>query len=459
MTHRDRLADLDRRSLIHPFTSITEHLQQGPRIIVEGRGLAVRDASGREYLDAMAGLWCVNIGYGREEMAETMARQSRRLSYFHSFLGMSNEPAIQLADRLLGLSPRRMRRVFFANSGSEANDSQIKLVWQYQYLRGHASKRKIIARHGGYHGVTLGASSLTGLPAVHESFGLPLTGFQHVTAPHARRYAQEGATAEEFLEFLVHELEKLIQSEGPETVAAFIAEPIMAAGGVIVPPEQYFGAICPVLRRNDILLISDEVVCGFGRLGRWFGCDDFGFEPDLITVAKGLTSAYMPMSGCLISETVWEVLREGGAKLDTFAHGFTTTAHPVAAAVALTNLDIIEREKLLENASRVGQFLQRRLLDLFDGHPLVGEIRGRALIAAIELVPTRESSGLADPSLGLGREWADLVFEEGLIVRPIGNAVALSPALIATERDVEEILLRLRRGLDRLSNGEPRRRL
>jgi L-2,4-diaminobutyrate transaminase len=448
MASPQSLHELDKRSLLHPFTSIEGHLERGPRIMVEGEGIRVRDDGGREYIDAMAGLWCVNVGYGRGEIVDAMAEQARRLPYYHAFLGNSNEPAIRLADRLLAMAPGSMRRVFFGTSGSDANDTQVKLVWLYNNLRGRPEKKKLIARRGGYHGVTVAAGSLTGLPLVHQAFDLPLPGFLHVRAPHHWREAPPGLSEPQFSARLAEELDAVIEQEGPETVAAFFAEPVMAAGGVIVPPEGYFEAIVPVLRRHDVLLVVDEVVCGFGRLGTPFGSDTYGLEPDLVTLAKGLTSAYVPMSACLVAERVWEVLRKGSPEVATFAHGYTYTAHPVAAAAGLANLDILEREGLVERAARVGKHLQGRLRAAVASHPLVGEVRGTGMIAGVELVADRAERRSFDATLAVASRLHARLLEEGLICRPLGQSLAFSPPLIASEADVDEMVDRFTRGLD-----------
>jgi len=442
----------DRESLLHPFTSIPEHLEGGPRIVDSAHGIRIRDRAGREWIDAMAGLWCVNVGYGREELARAGAEQSARLPYYHSFLSWSNEPAIRLGERLLERAPRGMSKVFFCNSGSEANETNVKLVWYYNNLLGRPAKKKIIARHGGYHGVTLGAASMTGLPLLHQAFDLPLPGFLHARKPHHRREARAGEDERAFARRLADELDALIRVEGPDTVAAFIAEPVMAAGGVVPPPEGYFDAIRPVLEAHDVLLIADEVVCGFGRLGAAFGSDLYGLEPDLVTLAKGLTSAYFPLSASLVSERIWEVLRAHSAPLGVFGHGHTTTAHPVGAAVALANLDILDGEKLVERAARVGAHLQTRLRERFGSHPLVYEIRGQGMIAGVELAPDpRDPESSFAPSLGVGRRLHERLLEEGLICRPIANTLAFSPPLVASEADVDEILDRFGRGLERIT--------
>lgn len=449
MTERN-LEDLDRQ-LLHPFTPLAEQAERGPTVMVEGHGAHVVDRAGREYLDAMAGLWCVNVGYGRAEIAQAVNAQIEKLSFYHSFAGMANEPALLLADRLLALSPWNMSRVFFGNSGSDANDTQIKLAWTYHRLRGEPKRTKIIARRRGYHGVTLGAASATGLEAVHAGFPLPLEGFMHVTPPHHRSEAQPGESEDAFAARLAAELDETIEREGEGTVAAFIAEPVMGAGGVLVPPARYFPAVQEVLRRRGVLMIADEVICAFGRLGSWFGGERFGIEPDLVTLAKGLTSGYVPMSACLISDRVDEPFREHAAELGAFAHGYTYSGHPVAAAAALANLKILEEEKLIENAARTGEILQRRLRAALEDHPRIGEVRGLGLIAAIELVEDKAAGTPFDAARGVGKRLHQICFEQGLILRAIGDTIAMSPPLSIGEPEVDAIVDGLARGVERLA--------
>lgn len=442
------LTDLDKRSIFHPFTVIAEHLESGPHVIDRAEGIYLWDVQGRQYLDAMAGLWCVNAGYGRPEIVDAIRAQSEKLSYYHSFLSSSNEPAIRLADRLLGLAPGRMSKVFFCNSGSEANDTNIKLVWFYNNLRGKPEKKKIISRKRAFHGVTLGAASMSGLPPMHGAFDLPLDRFLHVETPHYFWNAALGETEEAFSVRLAKELEDTILREGPETVAAFIAEPVMGAAGVVPPPKGYFEAIVPVLRKYDVLFIIDEVICGFGRLGEWFGSFKYGLEPDLMTVAKGLTSGYVPMAASLISGPVWDVLREGSKQSGVFAHGFTYTGHPLAAAAALANLDLIERDALVGNAAAVGQYFQRGLRERFTDHPLVGEVRGLGLIAGIELVADKAKKTAFDPALWISRRMLPRLMDVGLVCRPIGSTLTFSPPLVLTKEDADEIMDRFARALD-----------
>jgi L-2,4-diaminobutyrate transaminase len=446
----DTLEELDRKTHLHPFTSIAEHADRGPLVMREGRGVRLRDVRGREYLDAMAGLWCVNVGYGREELVEAIASQARQLAYYHSFFSMTTEPAVRLADRLLRLSPWPMSRVFFGLSGSDANDTQFKLVWLYQHLRGKPTKRKIIARHRGYHGVTVASGSATGLPLVHARMGLPIPGFLHVRAPHAYREAEPGVREEDFAATLASELDETIRREGADTVGAFIAEPVMGAGGVLVPPKTYFSAVQEVLRRHDVLFIADEVICGFGRLGRIFGSEVFGIEPDFITLAKGLTSGYVPLSACLISERVWSEIEKHAGDIGVFGHGFTYSAHPLAAAVALANLDVLEHDRLFERAEKVGAHLQKRLREELEGRPIVGEVRGLGMIAAVELVADPKTRRPFEPSRQAGVRVFRRLLERGVIARALGDSIALCPAYVIEVGDVDEVVGALGRAIDEI---------
>jgi L-2,4-diaminobutyrate transaminase len=443
------LEALDKERVLHPATSIADHLKTGPRIMAEGSGVTLTDIAGRKYIDAVAGLWCVNIGYGRTEVADAMAAQSRRLAYYHTFSSMSNEPQIRLADRLLKIVPGRMSKVFFGNSGSEANDTQVKLVWYYSNLRGLPRKKKIIARMLAYHGTTVATASLTGLPAFHKAFDLPLPGILHTLTPYYYRDAAPGQSEEAYATALAEELDQLIQREGPDTVAAFIAEPVMGAGGVLVPPATYFAKVQAVLRKHDVLMIADEVICGFGRLGRNFGSEVYGIEPDLVTAAKGLTSGYFPLSACFVSERVWSVLAEASPQTGAFAHGFTYSGHPVGAAAAMANLDILLGEDMVGNASRVGAYFQGRLREAVGGHPLVGEVRGVGLIAGVELVADKTAKRPFEPETKVAQRVAQRCLEDGLIVRalPVGHVVAFSPPLCITREQVDRVVEGFGRGL------------
>ena len=446
------LEEMDKQSLLHPYTSITDHLEHGPIVIEKGHAARVTDTTGRDYIDAMGGLWCVNIGHGRQEMVDAISEQASKLAYYHLFFSMANEPAIRLADEVLRVAPDHMSKVFFCNSGSEANDTQVKISWYYNNLRGLPQKKKIISRHNGYHGVTAVAASMTGLPANHKSFNLPLDGFLHVTSPHHYFNAEPGETEEEFSERLAKELEQTIEKEDPSTIAAFIAEPVMGAGGVITPPKGYFSRVQAILKKHDILFIADEVICGFGRLGTMFGSDMYELEPDMMSIAKGLTSAYVPMSAAIISEKVWEVLRDGSPETGPFAHGYTYAGHPLAAAAGLKTIEIMLREKLVDNAQKVGNYLQTRLKETFSDNPLVGEVRGVGMMAGVELVADKAKKIPFDPSAKIGPRITQLLLEEGVIHRAILNSYAYAPPLVMTESDVDEMIERDERAIRKLSD-------
>jgi L-2,4-diaminobutyrate transaminase len=451
----DSIEDVDRRYVFHPFTAPRRHETDGGLLITRGEGCVLWDNENRPYLDAMAGLWCVNVGYGRPEMVEAIARQIERLSYYHGFSSMTTEAPALVAERVVERVREStgvpMTKIFFGSSGSDANDTHAKLVWFYNNALGRPEKKKIISRARGYHGVTVLSAGLTGLANLHEGFDLPLPMIRHTRAPHRLWEKREGTTDEEFVRFLADELDELILREGPETVAAFIAEPVQAAGGVIVPPPGYFPAIQEVLRRHDVLLIADEVVCGFGRTGVWFGSELLGIEPDLITVAKGLTSAYVPLSGCVVSDDVWTVLAD--ATPGVFGHGYTYTAHPVAAAAALANLDIIEHDGLVEQAAARGARLQAQLHDAFADDPLVGEVRGVGLIAAVELVARRDPPVAFDRALGVGARVARGCLERGLITRalPDADTIAFSPPFIVSEEEIDAMVSRARDAVDEVA--------
>ena len=452
--------ELDRRFVFHPFTQLDQHATSDAPVIVEGEGVRLRDVKGQTYLDAMAGLWCVNVGYGRAEIAEALRAEASRLGYYHAFSSMATAAPALLAERILSLCPVPMARVFFGTSGSDANDTQVKLVWYYNNVLGRPAKKKIVSRTHGYHGVTVMAAGLTGIESVHRGFDVPLPMIRHTRSPHRLWEARPGESDAEFARRLADELESLILTEGPDTVAAFIAEPVQGAGGVIVPPQTYFEEVQRVLRRYDVLLIADEVITAFGRLGRWFGSDAFGIEPDLVTVAKGITSGYVPLSACLVSERVWTVLVEGSAALGPFGHGYTYSAHPLAAAAGLANLDILERDGLVERAAERGSHLQRLLREAFADHPLVGEVRGLGLIAAVEFVASKSPPRPFDPARKVGLGIARRCLKLGLITRslPVGDTIAFSPPFVVTEAELEEMVAIARRAVDLVAEelGEER---
>jgi L-2,4-diaminobutyrate transaminase len=449
-TDQASLQELDRRYAIHPFTSIPAHDSTGPVMMVEGHGCRLTDTAGKSYLDAMAGLWCVNIGYGNEEMADALRAQASRLAYYHSFSSMANDVSTRLAARLVSTAPVPMARVFFGLGGSDANDTEIKLVWYYNNVVGRPRKKKIISRYRGYHGVTALTAGLTGLDNLHEGFDLPLPMIRHTKAPHRLWDAEPGMTDAEFSAALAADLEALIVAEDPDTVAAFIAEPLQAAGGVIVPPEGYFAAIGEVLRKYDVMLIADEVVTAFGRLGHWFGTEVFGLQPDFITLAKGITSAYIPLSASLISARVADAVAEGSDRFGVLGHGYTYSAHPLAAAAALTNLGIIDRENLVGQAAKRGIYLQQRLQDTYAGHPLVGQVRGYGLIGAVEFVASKDPLQRFDPAERVAARITAESRRNGVLTRalPASDTIAFSPPFIVTEAEIDEMVDVTRRALD-----------
>ncbi len=446
------LVAADRATMLHPFSHPTVQASLEPRLLVSAKGIRVTDIEGTEYLDAGSGLWCVNVGYGRTEIAEAMYEQSKSLSYALCFGSYSNEPLIDLSKRLLELAPPAMSKVLYNNSGSEANDAQIKIVRYYNNLRGLPNKKKIIARLGSYHGASIGSGSLTGTPFVHRHFDLPMDGILHTDAPDFYRRADPRQSEAQFCQQLVEHLEQLISREGAQTISAFIAEPVMGSCGVIPPPAGYFDAVQDVLKRHDILFIADEVITGFGRLGYWFGGEHFKLRPDLITSAKGLTSGYFPMSACLIGDKVWDVLA-ADREASLFGHGFTTAGHPVAAAVALKNIEIIEREQLRATATGTGAYLLAQLKARLGDHPLVGDIRGVGLMCGVELDADKATHKPFENSLAVGSLFNSCCWEEGLIVRGGHGKVmaALAPPLTLTPAEADELVTRLGRGIERLS--------
>jgi 4-aminobutyrate--pyruvate transaminase len=435
--------------LLHPATNLAVHQEKGPLILDRGEGIYVFDSHGKRYIEGLAGLWCTALGYGNQELIEAAREQMAQLSFTHLFGSKSHEPAIELAEQLKELVPAPASKVFFTSSGSEANDTQIKLAWYYNNARGRPKKKKIIGRMRGYHGVTIGASSLTGLPVYHKDFDVPLPGFLHTDCPHYYRGAEAGETEEEFASRLAGKLDALIEREDPETVAAFIAEPVQGAGGVIVPPRTYFEKIQAVLAKHDVRLIADEVICGFGRTGNWFGSQTFGVAPDTISMAKAITSAYVPLGAVTVSEPVYQGLVEESRKLGMFAHGFTYSGHPLACAVAVKTLEIYKRTDIVGHVQKVAPRFQQRLNALAD-HPLVGEARGIGLIGALELVRDKGTRQGFDPSEGVGARTVAIAQEEGLISRAVGgDNVALCPPLIIEEAQIDEMFDILERALDK----------
>ena len=440
----EQLLNIDRNSVFHSSTHLKQYAagELPGRIITGGKGIRITDSEGIELIDGFAGLYCVNIGYGREEMAEAIYEQAKKLAYYHTYVGHTNEALIELSDRILKMAPEGMSKVYYGLSGSDANETQLKLVWYYNNARGLPRKKKIISRDRGYHGSSIASGSMTGLPIFHAHFDLPLERIKHTIAPCYYRREVENMSEIEFSQFCADQLEALILREDPDTVAAMIAEPVLGTGGIVPPPKGYWQAIRQVLDKYDILLIADEVVCGFGRLGSSFGSTHYDMKPDLMTVAKGLTSAYLPLSGVIIGKKVWEVLEDGTDQWGAIGHGYTYSGHPMGAAAALCNLDIIEREHLVENSHDVGQYLQQRMNATFADHPLVGESRGVGLLHGLEFSSDKSHRAHFDPSLKVGPQIAAACLERGLIARamPHGDILGFAPPLIATKSDIDQMV-------------------
>jgi 4-aminobutyrate---pyruvate transaminase len=443
------LAARDVETLIHPFTNLASFRDTGPLILARGEGSWVFDGEGKPYLEGMAGLWCTALGYSNRELVDAAMEQFRKLPFQHLFSGRSHDPAIELAEKLKEIAPVPMSKVFFTASGSEANDTQVKLVWYINNALGRPKKKKIIARLKAYHGVTIASGSLTGLPLNHADFDLPIAGILHTSCPHHYRFAQAGESEEEFSTRLAAELDEMIEREGPDTVAAFIAEPVMGAGGALMPPAGHFAKVQAVCDRHEVLFIADEVITGFGRLGHMWGSQAFGIRPDTISFAKAVTSAYLPLGGVMVNEAVYQALLDESRKIGLFAHGYTYSGHPVSCAVALKAIEIYERDRLAEQAKVKGRLFQRRLEGLAD-HPLVGEARGMGLIGGLEIVADKGSKRQYEVKRGVAAKCVGFAQAEGLIVRSLsGDRIALCPPLIITEEEIGELFDRLTRALDR----------
>jgi L-2,4-diaminobutyrate transaminase len=448
------LSTIDRAHVFHASTHLAQ-FSRGEipnRIMTGGQGVYVQDRDGRRSMDGFAGLYCVNIGYGRKEMAQAIHEQAEKLAYYHSYVGHSSEPVIKLAERIVRKAGLGMQRVYFGLSGSDANETNIKLVWYYNNVLGRPEKKKIISRDRGYHGSGLMTGSLTGLPSFQKAFDLPFDRVLHTTCPHYWRNAKPDESERDFSRRLAGELEALIQAEGPETIAAFIGEPVLGTGGIVPPPEGYWEEIQKVLQAHDILLIADEVVTAFGRTGQYFGSHTYDIKPDIITIAKGVTSAYLPLSGSIIGEKVWNVLEQGTDQLGAIGHGWTYSAHPLCAAAANANLDIVDGEDLTRNARETGAYFQKRLHETFDDHPLIGEVRGIGLMAALEFVADKEKKAFFEPSQGVGAKISAAALQEGLIARamPNGDILGFAPPLVITSDEVDQMIAMAKRAVDKV---------
>lgn len=445
MLDRDNdLTAWDRDHFFHPSTHMGMHARGDTptRVMAGGEGVFITDRNGRRSLDAFAGLYCVNVGYGRTEIADAIAEQARELAYYHAYVGHGTEASITLARMIIERAPKGMSRVYFGLSGSDANETNIKLIWYYNNILGRPEKKKIISRWRGYHGSGVMTGSLTGLALFHTAFDLPRAPILHTEAPYYFRREDRTMSEEQFSAQCAAKLEEMILAEGPDTIAAFIGEPILGTGGIVPPPRGYWAAIQAVLRKYDILLVADEVVTGFGRLGSMFGSDHYGMSPDLITIAKGLTSAYAPLSGTIVSDKVWQVLVQGSDQLGPIGHGWTYSAHPICAAAGVANLALIDRLGLVDNARTTGAHFRTALADALAGHPNVGEVRGDGLMAAVEFVEDRDSRRFFDPARKVGPAVAAALLERGVIGRamPQGDILGFAPPLCLSPDEADQVV-------------------
>jgi 4-aminobutyrate--pyruvate transaminase len=442
----------DIANVLHPYTDLKTHQDVGPVVIARGKGVRVWDDAGKEYIESVAGLWCASLGFDNERLVQAAVTQMRKLPFYHAFTAKSHEPMIDLAEMLIERAPVPMSKVFFANSGSEANDSAIKMVWYMNNALGRPKKKKMIGRVKGYHGITIGSASLTGLPANHRSFDVPLPGFVHTMTPHFYHGALPGESEDDFATRCADELEKLILEEGPDTVAAMWAEPIMGAGGVILPPRGYFPKIQAVLRKYDVLLVADEVICGFWRTGNYWGSQTLDIQPDILTCAKALSASYLPISAVMVNQRVFDALAVESNAIGTFGHGFTYSGHPVPAAVAIETLKIYDEMNMGAHVASVGSHLQTQLRRRFADHELVGEVRGTGLIAAVELVADKANRTNFDPKAKIGPRMSKLGEAHGVIGRAsLNDTLCFSPPLIITIEEIDEMLDRVGRALDELT--------
>jgi len=444
----DALRRLDQSHHLHPFTHHADmHRTGGTHVVSAADGCWVTDEGGRLF-DGLAGLWCVNVGYGRREIVDAVARQMERVAYYPSFFNTTTEPAVRLAAKLAGLAPERINHTIFNNSGSESNETALKLVRGYWKLRGKPGKTKVLSRQWAYHGVAIATTSMTGLPSCYAPFDLPLPGFVHVPGPH--HYESDGTRDPvAYGQWCVDETRRIIEREGPETVGALFAEPVQGAGGVVVPPEGYLAALRALCREHEILFVADEVITGFGRLGGWFASNLWDLDPDILTTAKGLTSGYLPLGATMVSDHLVDVLNTGGY----LAHGYTYSGHPATCAAGLANLEIIERENLVARTrDDVGPYFQEKLRQFAD-HPAVGEVRGVKLIGAIELLPPSRRKADRDPKAPLGARAAALARKHGVIVRGIRDLIAMSPPLVVTRPEIDLLFDAVGKTLDELWQG------
>ena len=457
MLRNDELAQWDRENFFHPSTHLAQHArgETATRIIRTASGCHIEDRDGTRLLDAFAGLYCVNVGYGRQEIAEAIADQARELAYYHAYVGHGTEASVTLSKMILDRAPEHMSKVYFGLGGSDANETNVKLIWYYNNILGRPEKKKIISRWRGYHGSGLVTGSLTGLELFHKKFDLPLAQVVHTEAPYYYRRADLAQTEEDFVAHCVASLEDLIAREGAETIAAFIGEPVLGTGGIVPPPAGYWDAIQAVLRKHDILLVADEVVTGFGRLGTMFGSTHYGMKPDLITIAKGLTSAYAPLSGSIVSDRMWKVLEQGTDENGPIGHGWTYSAHPIGAAAGVANLTLLDDLGLMGNAGRIGAYLKAAMRDALADHPHVGEIRGEGMLCAVEFVKDRDTRTFFDPADKIGPQIAAALLAEGVIGRamPQGDILGFAPPFCLSGREADEIVAKTVKAVETVLPG------
>ena len=448
----DNLSEWDRDYFFHPSTHLAQHARgEAPsRIITSGEGVYIFDRDGNKFLDGFAGLYCVNIGYGRTEVSDAIAKQAKELSYYHSYVGHGTEASITLSKMVIDRAPNNMSKVYFGLGGSDANETNIKLVWYYNNILNRPNKKKIISRWRGYHGSGLISGSLTGLPMFHSKFDLPLDRILHTVTPHFLRRPDISMNEADFTNYCVDSLKKLIDKEGADTIAAFIGEPILGTGGIIPPPKGYWDKIQTVLEENDIMFIADEVVTGFGRLGSMFGSDHYNLRPDIITIAKGLTSAYAPLSGSILSKKIWKVLEQGTDENGPIGHGWTYSAHPISAAAGVANLKLVDKMNLISNVNEVGKYLLAELKNAFSSHPIVGEVRGDGMLASLEFLEDKDNLKFFDPSKKIGMQVSSNLLKEGIIGRamPHGDILGLAPPLCLNKSEVDIIIAGLKKSID-----------
>ena len=453
----DNLSEWDRDYFFHPSTHLAQHArgETPSRIITTGEGVYIFDRDGNKFLDGFAGLYCVNIGYGRTEVSDAIAKQAKELSYYHSYVGHGTEASITLSKMVIDRAPKNMSKVYFGLGGSDANETNIKLVWYYNNILNRPNKKKIISRWRGYHGSGLISGSLTGLPMFHSKFDLPLDRILHTVTPHFLRRPNISMNEADFTNYCVDSLKKLIDKEGADTIAAFIGEPILGTGGIIPPPKGYWDKIQTVLEENDIMFIADEVVTGFGRLGSMFGSDHYNLRPDIITIAKGLTSAYAPLSGSILSKKIWKVLEQGTDENGPIGHGWTYSAHPISAAAGVANLNLVDKMNLISNVNEVGKYLLAELKNAFSSHPIVGEVRGDGMLASLEFLEDKDNLKFFDPSKKIGMQVSSNLLKEGIIGRamPHGDILGLAPPLCLNKSEVDIIIAGLKKSIDTVYNS------